>query len=468
MISTTRHPSPRLPTDEVPLTFSQRWTWTFVELDKLHTTRSVAVATRLCGPLDDAVLGKSLDELVRRHEALRTRIVTYNGRQWQEIDAPQRNSLQILELADRPQTERECEARRLAEQLIHEPLRISVGPLFAARLLRLGRQEHVLVIAMDHMISDGASIGIVMRDLWAIYAQLQRQPSLSLPSIPVQFADYAVWQHKTHHSWMQDHGSYWNGQLAGARRIDLIRSGAARVIRPIRVAVLPIRIEAGLATALRDLCQREKTTLPMGVLTAYIAAIAHWCDVSDVTVTLISTGRLQAQVRSTVGYFACAMYLRIVPGANDNFVDLLRRVGQVYTDACEHADSGRVAAQRPMPEFISNPRFNWIPAQFNVSPTGYLRNPGMNDAGLEEHRFETSQRNDFDAQGGGPELLLSESGGTIEGGIWYRSDLPGADADIEGFEICWRRMLQTLGTQPTGNALPPVSSTRRGTYLPGR
>jgi Condensation domain len=445
MKSVTRYPTPRLATDVIPLTYSQRWTWTFVELDRKPTSRSVGMATRLCGRLDEELLRTALAEVVSRHEALRTRILSVGGTQQQIVDATRTDSLQVFNLADSAPSEREMNARRLAEDLIQEPLEISVGPLFAARLLKLANDEHVLVIAMDHIISDGASIGIVMRDLWTIYAQLRQRRPLSLPRIPVQFADYAVWQHKRQAVWAQKHGQYWNSHLVGATRCSLFSASAADSNAPIKVAAHPIQIDSVLTSELRGFCRQHKSSLAMGVLAAYVASIANWCGQSDVTATLISTGRLHGQVRNTVGYFAAPMYLRVRLDADDNFVNLLRRVQSEYTNAYEHMDSGRVAMQSPRPAFVSNPRFNWIPAEFNVSPTGYLCNPGANaTSGLEEHRFETSQRDDFDPRGGGPEMLLSEVAGTISGGIWYRSDIRDADSDIERFELSWRRILQRM------------------------
>lgn len=441
-------PVPRLSSDRVPLTFSQQWTWNVLDLEKRHSTRTIAVAMRLAGRLNLESLRQSFIELVRRHESLRTRIVTVDGIPMQDIDEPGAYDLEIVELTQLPQNDREVEAKRLAEELVHEPFSVAVGPLFAAKLLKLADDNQVLVIAMDHMISDGASVGIVLRDIWTMYAQSVRGLPFSLPKMPIQFADYAVWQQQAHQWWMGKHGSYWRERLAGAQRVRLFADeGVAKATR-IRMAMQSTRLGEILSTELRELSRRERTTPALSALTVYVALVLRWCNKADLVVTFLSTGRFHPEVENTVGYFAAPLFLRIKLHDDDSFLDLLRHVTKEYCAAYDHADSGRIAVQIPQPEFVSNPRFNWIPQEFNMNPAGCIHNSELDDAiRIEQCKFELTPCDGIDGRGGGVELVLSNTKSGVTGAIWYRADLF-ALSTIERFERNFRFFAEMLVKEP--------------------
>ena len=211
--------APRPYSDRAPLTFSQRWFWSIRELGTRSSMRSVASAVRLSGRLNIEALRQCFVTLVHRHESLRTRIVALDGIPGQCIDAAPDDILEICDLTLLPSGEREIQMQRLVEQIIYEPFSVAVGPLFAARLVKLETCNHLLVVAMDHMISDGASVGILLREILTLYEQFIHERPLSLPIMSIQFADYAVWQHETQLSWTQKHAAYWMQRLAGAQSV---------------------------------------------------------------------------------------------------------------------------------------------------------------------------------------------------------------------------------------------------------
>lgn len=440
-------PTAREPTEPIPLTFSQLWTWNVLELHQAHSTRSVAVGQRLSGPLSYPSLLESFRVLVRRHDSLRTTIGVSNGIPRQYVAADSGYELEITDLSPLPRAARELQARMLAEQLAHEPIDVAVGPLFAARLLRMGNEEHVLIVAMDHIISDGASAEILLRDVWTLYAQSLRKLPLRLPEMPLQFADYAVWERKSHPLWVEKHGAWWDKRLSGAVPLQLFPRVAAPSTRP-RMAVLHFEVGGTLCGELRELSRRAGTTLAMSTFTAYVALLLRWCNTTDVVVSFVTLGRNFLSVKHAIGYFASSTFLRIESRAQDTFLDLLRRVTQEYTTAYQHADSGRVAAQNPMPDFAANPRFNWHPRRFNLNSSGEIHEAGQ-ETGIELHRspFEIAYRTDFDGRGGGPELMLGDSNGAIVGQFWYRADLYPSSA-AERFEASLRRFVELMVTAP--------------------
>ena len=440
-------PTRREPTESVPLTFSQLWTWTVLELHQARSTRSVTVAQRLSGPLSHQALIDSVVILVRRHDSLRTTIVVSNGIPLQSIATDHGYQLEVIDLSSLPSGARELQAKTLAEQLAHEPIDVAVGPLFAARLLRMGYEDHVLIFTLDHIISDGASVAILLRDLWTLYAQSVRKLPFRLPELPLQFADYAVWERKTHSLWVERHGAYWNKRLSGAARLQLFPRVAVTPTRP-RMKLLPFEVAETVCGELRKFVRRSGTTVAMSIFTAYVALLLRWCNTTDVVVSFVTLGRNFPALKHTIGYFGCSTFLRIESRAEDTFLDLLRRVTQEYATAYQHADSGRVAAEIPAPNFAANPRFNWHPGHFNLSSTGEIHELGQETGlGMRHSPFEIAHRTDFDGRGGGPELMLGDSNGIIKGDFWYRADLYQSSA-AERFERNLRYFVGLMVTAP--------------------
>ncbi len=440
-------PTARRPTDRIPLTFSQQWTWNVLDLRQAHSTRSVAVGQRLSGPLLYQSLLESFRFLVRRHDSLRTTIVVSNGVPRQCIAADHGYELELTDLSSLPSAARELQAKVLAEQLAHESVDVAVGQLFAARLIRMGVEEHVLIVAMDHMISDGASVAILLRDVWTLYAQSVRKLPLCLPEMPLQFADYAVWERETHPLWVERHGAYWDKRLSGAAPLQLFPRLGIPTTRP-KMELVHFEIGASLCSQLRELSRRAGTTVAMSTFTAYIALLLRWCNTTDVVVSFVSLGRNFSSLKHVIGYFGCSTFMRIESRVEDTFLDLLRRVTQEYANAYQHADSGRVAAQNPTPDFAANPRFNWHPRHFNMNSSGEVHEVGQETTTSMRHSpFEMAPRTDFDGRGGGPELMLGDSNGTIVGDFWYRADLYPSSA-AERFERNLRLFVKLMVTAP--------------------
>jgi hypothetical protein len=441
--------------DRAPLTFSQQWYWRRFAQGGAKGTPRIAAAIRLTGRLNLHALRASFAELVHRHETLRTRIVAVDGALWQRIDVNDDYVLEVTELTDLPEGEREPSARKLIGALAARSEPLDVGPLFSAHLLKLADEDHVLMVALDHMISDGASIGVVWREIFAMYAQSAAGQACKLPPVPFQFADYALWQQQTNAQWTAKHGAYWKERLAGAQRVRLSAGTSRSDDVSVKWAMLPIRFDRVLSGQLRELSRRERTSLVMSCLTAYAALMLRWCHKMDLVIPFPSLGRLLPEVENTIGFFGTPVMLRVQLQAQDSFTELLRRVTHEYAAAYEHNDAGRSVAQVPPPEFVGNPTFNWIPSEFNMRPVGQLV-PAQagRPVRMAQFPFADVQRED-DSWDQELVLQISESGAEIVGDLWYRTDLF-ALATVERIARNFRMFADKL-TQDPGALVAAIS-----------
>lgn len=345
-----------------PLTFSQLAFWRTFRLAEQPTIRQIASATRLHGSLSIDALRQSLAEVVRRHDALRTRIVMSDGAPVQSIAPSADCGLETDDLVALSSYRREEEIERVIEEVVLAPIDPAVGPLLAARLLRIDDEEHVLILAMAHMISDGVSMNVLARDLFTAYAQAVQGRAFSLPVIEMQFPDYAVWQANAQRAWIERHGAYWQERLSGCPRLRFPEDRAD--CEPARTGWgnVPVRIEKSLKMALREWCRLNQTTLVMGIFTAYVGLVLRWCDVTEAVFRCVTHGRTTPKLEHTIGFFASVLYPRIALRDEDSFADLKNRVTAEYCQAYEHNDFYYLASQTPQPEFMRNTFFNWVPA----------------------------------------------------------------------------------------------------------
>jgi hypothetical protein len=357
-------------TRHAPLTFSQLQHCNLQRLHERKAVRQIASATRLRGCLHIGALRECLAEMVRRHDALRTRIVIRDGIPTQEIDEPAAWDLPIDDLTAVPKKRLDAEVKSLIEWHILEPIDLSRGPLFGARLLKLRKDEHVLVLAMEHCISDARSMGIFLRELLTAYEQVVTGRIISLPKIPVQFPAYAIWQQQTHPSRLAKHGPYWDAHLKGRPRLKFPPDYTAPDSTRSGWGTIPLQIGKELKSQLLQWCQLRRTTLVTGVLTAYAGLVLRWCNASEAIFQYATDGRDTPKIENTIGYFASVLYIPAILQDTDRFEDLLNRIARDYCTAYEHADFSYLEAQMPRPEFAHNSAFNWIPSDTCLELTG--------------------------------------------------------------------------------------------------
>lgn len=346
--------------ERAPVAFSQLAHWNCFQLSARRSLSLITSAIRMHGRLNIDVLRKSAAEIVRRHDALRTQIVVFDGIPTQEIAESRDCELKVDDLTAFSETDRETEIKHRIENHILEPIDVAVDPLFRVRLLRLSDEENVLVVAMEHLISDASSMNNLLRELFTAYTQALKGRAFSLPAIPVQFTDYAVWQRNSQKYWIEKHGAYWSERLRGCGRLRFPLDKSLPAVSCLGWGTIPLQISRDLKSELSEWCRLRRTTLVMSIFTAYVALVLCWCGVSEGVILYQSDGRTSPKIAGTIGYFAFPLYLRIELREDDRFVDLLNRVTEEYCKAYEHADSCYMEAQVPQPEFTKGSCFNCV------------------------------------------------------------------------------------------------------------
>jgi hypothetical protein len=332
----------------------------------LSQWRWCADALRLKGSLDTTALRRSLNAIVRRHEALRTRFVLTDDGARQQIDALGVADFAIVELSGEFSEAREERAVTLISDFLMHRVDLSVGPLFSAKLYCVTDTEHILVLKMDHLITDAFSNRILRNELWEVYRQAIGGLALSLPPLQVQFADYAIWQHQTAADWMEKHGAYWKARLPAEASITYpFTIGVAAA--PLTVGSrLNIPFGEFLSIRLREAAAAEDTLVCWVVLAGYLAFMTHFCNQRDLIVAVTLNGRVRPELQNTVGFLVSDLYMRVTAESGDVLKTLLGKVKQEFDLAYEHYDFDRIP--RLIPGCKTQLIFNWMPVEQRAVP----------------------------------------------------------------------------------------------------
>jgi len=324
----------------LPLSFAQQRLWFLEQLEPGRSTYNMPAALRIRGALDVAALERCLAELVRRHEVLRTTYEAQGGLARQVIHAPGALKLARVDVGALPAEAREAEALRLARQEAERPFELATGPLLRTTLVRLADTEHVLVVVLHHIVSDGWSITVLIQEMSALYeAFAQGRPS-PLPELAVQYADYALWQRQ----WLtgaelERQLGYWTRQLAGAPAVLALPHDRPRpAVQTFRGASVPVRLSGALSLALKGLAQREGVTPFMLVLAAFQVLLHRHSGQGDISVGSPIAGRRLAELEGLVGFFVNSLVLRTRLEDNPSFRALLPRVRETTLGAYAHQD----------------------------------------------------------------------------------------------------------------------------------
>jgi amino acid adenylation domain-containing protein/non-ribosomal peptide synthase protein (TIGR01720 family) len=325
---------------DLPLSFAQQRLWFLDQLEGSSAIYNMSAALHLVGSLQMAALEQSLNEVLRRHEALRTNFATIDERPAQVIAPDLTVTLLVIDLQRLPEVEQFPEVRRLATGEAQRPFDLTKDSLLRVTLLRLGEGSHVLLVTMHHIVSDGWSIGIFIRELETLYeAFLSDQPS-PLSELSIQYADFAHWQRQ----WLQGEVletqlNYWKQQLAGAPPLLELPTDRPRPpVQTFRGSTEHFQINPDLTRRLKDLSQQSGTTLFMTLLAAYVTLLSRYSGQQDIVVGSPIANRNRSEIESIIGFFVNTLVLRTHLQGNPTFQELLSRVQQVALDAYAHQD----------------------------------------------------------------------------------------------------------------------------------
>jgi amino acid adenylation domain-containing protein len=433
----------------MPCSFAQQRLWILDQLTPGSPAYNMPLALRLQGRLDLAALGRALDEIVRRHESLRTTFSVAAGQPVQVIGGPAPVDLPVTDLsrAEDPA----AEAGRRIEEEARRPFSLAGEPLLRCSLLRLAAADHLLMVTMHHIVSDGWSLNVFLRELSALYG------GSLLPELPVQYADYAAWQR----GWLQ--GELLERQLAtwreclggAAAALDLPVDRPRPPVQTSRGGRQAVEVDAGTAGGLQALARARRATPFMVLLAGFQALLSRLSGQDDVLVGTPVAGRTRREVEGLIGFFANTLVLRADLSGTPAFSALVSHVRERALEAYTHQDvpfERLVEELRPERHLSHNPIFQVLFALHHDSGAP-LALPGLT-ASLPLVDNRTSR---FDLA-----LSLSETGGGLRGHLVYNADLFDAGT-AERFARHLERLLVAAAAQPDTPAadLPLLSEAER-------
>ena len=332
--------SRRATRESAPLSYSQRRLWFLDQYEPNSSVYNVPSGLRLRGSVDVAALERSLNEIVHRHEALRTTFSMIGGEPVQAIAPSLTVALSMEDLSGCAEEEREEKARQLVREEAHRPFDLSEGPLFRSKLLRLGDEDHILLLTMHHIVSDGWSMGVLQRELSVLYRAFMNGHSSPLVDLPIQYGDFAKWQGE----WLQGEVlerqlSYWKGQLEGIPAVLNLSTDHPRpAVQSFRGRTQSIELSKGLTEGLKGLSRKEGVTLFMVLLAAFQTLLYRYTGQGDVVVGSPIANRNRSEIEGLIGFFVNTLVLRSDLSGNPSFRELLGRVRKMALEAYEHQD----------------------------------------------------------------------------------------------------------------------------------
>ena len=335
------HPEPIRPVPrrgDMPLSFAQQRLWFLEQLMPGLAAYNMPLAVRVRGSIDIRALRRSLAEVVRRHESLRTIFATENGRAVQRVISSLPVPLPVVDLTMMPRVEKRDLTHRMVAAEAQRPFDLAEGPLIRAYLLRLEDREHAAIFTMHHIISDGWSMGVLVREMATLYVAFSSGRPSPLPELPVQYADFAQWQREWLTGEALEHQlSYWKRQLAHLPALQLPTDRPRPAVQTHHGALHSRKLPLELSNALKELSQRERATLFTTLLAGFAALLFRYTGQEDVVVGVPVANR-SPETEGMIGFFVNSLVLRTDLSGAPGFLELLRRVRETAREAFEHQD----------------------------------------------------------------------------------------------------------------------------------
>ncbi|HEX2294299.1 MAG TPA: amino acid adenylation domain-containing protein, partial [Actinomycetota bacterium] len=368
--------------DEAPLlSFAQQRMWFIDQIDPASATYNVPIALRLTGRVDADKLERALNAIVERHETLRTTFTTERGEPRQVVADEGRVPLSYVDLAYLAGDEREPAAMKVVEEEAARPFDLVAGPLWRTTLIELGDEDHLLVVCMHHIVSDGWSLGIFASELSEIYTALVDDREPKLEPLPLQYADFAVWQRK----WFQGEElerqlSYWKRHLAGApAALDLPTDHPRPPIQTFAGASVNFELPAALSDAVRDLARHNGVTTFMLGLAAFTTLLHRYTGATDIVVGTPIAGRNRAEIEGLIGFFVNTLVMRTDLSGDPTFRELMERVRDVALGAYAHQDLPfeKLVEEMKPPRDLSHAPLFQVAFGFQNTPTPEFELTGL-------------------------------------------------------------------------------------------
>src|SRR5882724_3162520 len=424
------------------LSFAQQRLWFLDQLEAGSSFYNIAGAVRLRGELKVAALEQSFREVVRRHESLRTSFRSRDGEPEQVIGSGAEFAVEYEDLSELGESEREKGVQEVAAAEAGRPFDLRTGPLLRVRLVRLSEREHVLVLVMHHIISDGWSMGVLLREMEVLYGAYERGEEAALKELPIQYADYAEWQRE----WLSgevlaEQLRYWREQLSGAPPVLELPTDRARpAVQSYRGAKEKVKLTAELTRQLKHLSREQGVTLYMTLLASYGVLLARYSGQEEVVIGSPIANRNRAEIEELIGFFVNTLVLRVKAVRGESFAELLQRVREVSLEAYGHQDlpfEKLVEELQPERSLSHAPLFQVV-FTFQNAPTHSVALQGLTLTPLEINRL--TAKLDFT-------LELGETADGVAGFVEYSTDLFDATT-VERMVGHYRVLLENIVVDP--------------------
>jgi amino acid adenylation domain-containing protein len=426
----------------LPLSFAQQRLWFLDQYEPNSSVYNIPSALRLRGCLNIGALEQSLNEIIRRHESLRTTFSIVEGEPVQLIGPCLGSPLAVVDLRGRSGGKSEEEIRRLVQEECRQPFDLSRGPLFRATLIHLDDEDQILVLSMHHIVSDGWSMGILYRELSVLYAAFCDGKPSTLPDLPLQYADFAVWQR----TWLQgeilqSQLSYWKKQLEGAPQVLNLPTDHPRPTVPsYRGGCQSIALSKELGEAIEALSRKQGATLFMILLAAFQILLHRYTGQEDIVVGSPIANRNRTEIERLIGFFINTLVLRTNFADHPTFTELLIRVREMALGAYVHQDlpfEKLVEELQPQRSLSRSPLFQVMFNMFNQDDP----RPGF--PGITAERFLFSEpQSKFDLT-----MYARKQEGEIHLDLVYRADLFSA-ARMTCFVEQYKDLLEQIVDSP--------------------
>ncbi|MFL6292353.1 MAG: condensation domain-containing protein [Thermoanaerobaculia bacterium] len=442
------------------VSFAQERFWFLNRMDDTQAGSIILAAVRLVGDLRQDALSAALDEVARRHGSLRTRFAEQGGRPVQIVLPAGPVSLPRIDLTALPAAEAEAETRRLAGRELLRPFDLTAGRLLRVLLVPLPGGDHALLVFLHHIVADGWSVGVFLREMGALYQAYSAGTAAMLPALPVQYTDFARWQREElRGERLETEVGYWRRRLAGLPALDLPvdrQAGSEAVSEKDFLAdaladAVTVALPGELASRLRALAHERGATMFMTLLAAFHALLARHTGQDDVAVGSPIAGRNRAETEGLIGLFVNTLVLRGDLSGAPTFADLLERERQSTLGAFGHQDLPFALLVEALRPERRRGRYPFAEVLFSLQnqPIPKLEMPGLTLARL----WSSDDEGDGEVRTAFPlSLMLWESGGTVQGGLGFNSALfDRATAER------WRDNLMTLLAAMAERPAQPIS-----------
>jgi amino acid adenylation domain-containing protein len=347
--------------DAFPLSFSQRRLWFLDQLEPGNAFYNFPLAVPFKVAVNSAVLGRAINEIVKRHEALRTVFATLAGEPMQVVLPTLALPVAVIDLRHADREAQDAEVIRLGAEMAQRPFDLARGPLLRTALLQKDTEDYVFLLVMHHIISDGWSLGVFWRELMALYNAFYINNASPLPELPIQYADFAVWQReRLQGEKLTQLVSYWRRQLVGIPALQLPTDRPRPAVLSYRGAFQEIVLPSALTHALRGISQREGVTLFMTLFAAFAVLLQRYTSQDDVVVGTYVASRDRAELEDLIGFFINTLVLRVDLAGDPTFRELLGRVRDTALDAYAHQElpfEKLVEELQPERDLSRNPLF---------------------------------------------------------------------------------------------------------------